>query len=272
MGLREKAAATGALVVVFTLAAVPRAIATEFDQPTPQSVYRISPLLDTTAIVAGFAVGTLPYIWSDTLVTRDCPCPASEVNAFDRRAIGNDSAVFRMLANGALAVALVGPLAVNAVVLDDHRAWLEDFVVFVEAQAINTALTTASKFAFQRPQPTVYDPGGPDETTDSMMYLSFWSGHTSAVFTAMGTAAFTVGKRYGIWAAPYVATLAFGAGTGISLILAGGHFPTDVFAGAAAGALVGTVIPWLHVRRDRRVSLLPWRLTGGAGIALRGSL
>jgi membrane-associated phospholipid phosphatase len=67
-------------------------------------------------------------------------------------------------------------------------------------------------------------------------------------------------------------TVVYGAGVGIQLVLSGGHFPTDVIVGAAAGTLVGTMVPWLHLRSEGRLSFLPWGLTGGAGIAVRGVL
>jgi membrane-associated phospholipid phosphatase len=271
MGLLHNAAAAATLAAV-TLATAPDAIAAEFEQDRASSIYRISPLVDGLVIAAGVLGGGLPYLWRDSLVDLDCPCDRNDVNAIDRRAIGNDSPFFTQASSVTLGLALAVPLVLDYFALDDRWVWLEDAVVFTEAVTTNIALTTAMKFGVQRPQPTVYDPGGPGNTDDPLKYLSFYSGHTSVVFAALSTASFTVGKRYDSWALPYVVTFVAGAGVGLQLVLSGGHFPTDVIAGAVAGTLVGTAVPWLHLRSERRLSVLPWGQPGAAGIGVRGML
>jgi membrane-associated phospholipid phosphatase len=272
MSLFHKAAAAVALAAVTSLATASEAIAAEFEEDRSSSVYRISPLVDGVVIAVGALGGGLPYLWRESIIEQDCPCDRNQVNAFDRPAIGNDSTFFTHASSVSLGLALAVPLVLDYLVLDDRWVWLEDAVVFTEAVMINIALTTAVKFSVQRPQPTVYDPDGPGNINDPLKYLSFYSGHTSVVFAALSTTSFTAGKRYGIWALPYIVTVVYGAGVGTQLVLSGGHFPTDVIVGAAAGTLVGTVVPWLHLRSEDRLSLLPWGLTGGAGIAVRGLL
>ena len=228
--------------------------------------------MDGLVIAAGVLGGGLPYLWRDSLVDPDCPCDRNDVNAIDRPAIGNDSPFFTHASSVTLGLALAVPLVLDYFALDDQWVWLEDAVVFTESVTTNLGLVTAVKFGVQRPQPTVYDPGGPGNTDDPLKYLSFYSGHTSTAFAALSTASFTVGKRYDSWALPYAVTFVAGAAVGVQLVLSGGHFPTDVFAGAVAGTLVGTAVPWLHLRSEGSLSLFPWGLTGGAGLGVRGVL
>jgi membrane-associated phospholipid phosphatase len=272
MGLLQRAALAATLAGLTAPAVVPDALAREVDEKPWPSIYRISPLVDALVIGAGALGGGLPYLWRDDLVGQDCPCDRNEVNPFDRRVIGNYSQVIANASDVSLVLALALPLLANYLVLDDGSVWLEDAVVFTQAVTTNLLLTAVAKFVVQRPQPTVYEPGGPRVTGDAMMYLSFYSGHTSVVFTALSAASFTVGKRYGRWALPWLVTLVYGAGVGAQLVLSGGHFPTDVIVGAAAGTLVGTVVPWLHLRPERRLGLLPWGVTRGGGLAIHGLL
>jgi membrane-associated phospholipid phosphatase len=49
----------------------------------------------------------------------------------------------------------------------------------------------------------------------------------------------------------YAAAVAAGSGIGLTRILAGKHFPSDVLVGAAAGTASGLLIPWLHLYKPR---------------------
>ena len=57
-----------------------------------------------------------------------------------------------------------------------------------------------------------------------------------------------VGRRW-MWTVAGVVAIAGASITGISRILAGQHFPSDVLVGAAIGALTGWVVPAVH-RQD----------------------
>lgn len=267
MGLLENAAA---LATVTTLAVAPAAIAAEPAERSPLSVYEISPVVDGVITVVSALGGAAPYVWAEAIIDERCPCDRAEVNDLDRPTIGNDNQTIMTAATISVSLALAAPIVADYFLVKDRWVWLEDFVVMAQAVAINTALTTAVKFGVQRPQPNVYDPGGPVVVQNSENYLSFYSGHTSVAFAGLSTAAFTAGQRYGRWVLPYLVTAVAGAGVGLQTIFAGRHFPSDVIVGALAGTLVGTVVPWLHLRSDRRLSLAPWGASGSAGIAIRG--
>jgi len=125
-----------------------------------------------------------------------------------------------------------------------------DLLMLAESNLLCGGITQLSKGLFQRPRPFVYrsDPAGKPLGRDA--FRSFISGHTSAAFNGAVLAGVVYSKRHPgsasrktVWAAG----LTLAAATGTCRVLAGRHFPTDVLAGAAAGALTGWLIPKLHL-------------------------
>ena len=127
-------------------------------------------------------------------------------------------------------------------------------IVFVETLAVNAALTAIAKVAAQRPLPLTYE-GSPDYVGRARGYRSFWSGHASRTAAALTASAWTLRWRYGERGWPWVVAGVTTAAVGVERVAAGRHFPTDVAAGAAAGFVVGTLVPWMHLQRRGRVAL-----------------
>jgi membrane-associated phospholipid phosphatase len=221
----------------------------------PRSVYRVSLAIDLPlSAAAGLAV-LLPYALSEPLIDERCPCDPAEINAFDRRAVGNRSLAAAWASDVTVGVSLLTPLVLDALALRAGRALFEDLLVFVEAIAINGALVTGAKYISQRPLPRTYEgqasliesPGG---------YRSFYSGHTSIVFTALTATAMTARLRYGERYWPWLVALGVGTSVAVERVADGRHFASDVIIGAAAGTLVGVLVPWLHARVPERQGAL----------------
>jgi membrane-associated phospholipid phosphatase len=151
------------------------------------------------------------------------------------------------------------------------KAFFQDAVVYAQSLALTGALTAAVKAATRRPRPRAYA-GDPKALEDVHAYRSFFSGHTSLTFAALTTSAWTIRLRYGEQVWPWIVTGLVGASVGAERVLSGSHFPTDVLAGAIAGAAIGTAVPLLHDRSrggagDRAAAtLVPTRY----GFALSG--
>jgi undecaprenyl-diphosphatase len=147
------------------------------------------------------------------------------------------------------------------------QAGLVDAIIYSETAALTLALTNVVKMAVRRPRPQTYaaaeahkdDPMWSNSSTDSA--LSFFSGHAS-MLAALGAAAtylaFARSKsRVRPWITLALAT-SLTAFVSVERVRAGKHFPTDVIAGAFAGAGIGVVVPHLHRTADvqqRRVWL-----------------
>lgn len=159
---------------------------------------------------------------------------------------------------GAVGFAAIDPILSG--VRERHlQTGLVDFIIYAQSIAITWGVTNLAKIAVRRPRPVAYidadlhkdDPNYSNSSTDSA--LSFFSGHasmTAAVTTTATYLAFT--RSPGSWR-PWV-TLGVGtavtAFTAYERVRAGAHFPTDVIAGAVAGAGIGIIVPHIHRSED----------------------
>jgi len=130
-------------------------------------------------------------------------------------------------------------------------------VIFAEAWYLTSALTAVSKQVALRPRPYAYtEPKGrPDDSS------SFFSGHASSTAVAAFTAARLIDLQRDLPTAAriglYGGATALSLGVGSLRVAAGMHFPTDVLAGAAAGAVVGIAIPTLHSVKRVSITVAP---------------
>jgi membrane-associated phospholipid phosphatase len=213
----------------------------------PPSVYHVSPAVDIPVMIgAGLAV-TVPYLNAGRLIKPKCPCDPRKVNAFDRGAIGNKSAIGKTLSDVSVGVVMIAPLVFDAVDIGMTEVWWEDAVVFAQTLAVNGALVTAAKFIVKRPLPRTYA-GDPSLIDRPEGYRSFYSGHTSLVFAGLAASAMTIRLRYGEQTWPWIVTALVGSSVAVERVADGRHFPTDVLAGTIMGTAVGIVVPWLHSR------------------------
>ena len=129
--------------------------------------------------------------------------------------------------------------------------------MIIEAYLISGLLTEGFKIGIQRPRPLTYDkPAGDPRLDVTDNYLSFYSAHTSGVFSAGMAYASTYARHHpdsNLRYAAYGAVVLTGTYIGTLRVLAGKHFPTDVAAGAVFGSAVGLAWPALH----------DWTLFGG---------
>jgi undecaprenyl-diphosphatase len=166
-------------------------------------------------------------------------------------------------------------------------AALVDATLYSEAIAFSWGLTNLAKIGFRRPRPIAYiereraiqggqDPATYNNTsTDSS--LSFYSGHTAITASVSATATYLAFARSPHTMRPW-ATLA-GAVTltsfvAVERVRSGAHFPTDVLAGALAGAGIGMLVVHLHrydseTRRPVWLGAMP--VEGGGGVMAGGS-
>ena len=131
-------------------------------------------------------------------------------------------------------------------------------VLYVESNALNYGGTEFVKHVVKRTRPLAYN--NEVELEDKMKKStrkSFFSGHTSFSATNCFFAAKVFSDYYpeSKWK-PLVWALALSvpAWTGIERIAAGKHFPTDVIAGYAFGALCGYFVPHMHLKNKKTIN------------------
>jgi len=127
-----------------------------------------------------------------------------------------------------LAALLVGTAAVGVFAPGEGRDGAEERWTIGETFAVDLAATEVLKIAVGRRRP------------DSGSRVSFASGHASMAFAAATLIDRNSGHGLGIPA--YVLAVA----TGVSRVESRRHFPSDVFVGAALGALTAGIVDALH--------------------------
>ena len=214
-----------------------------------ESLYEVHPITDSV-LITGTALGALvPELFASHLVNPRCPCPATEVNGFDRPVIGNHSHAADVVSDLTLGLSLGGPLLLDALLVGWSEPLKEDAIVYAETLAVTGALVSGTKFLVQRPIPRVYA-GDPTLMKQSEGYLSFYSGHTTMAFSALSAAAVTSNLRYhtGVW--PWLITGALGTSVAAERVLAGRHFYSDVIVGGVIGTAIGIANPLIHEKRS----------------------
>jgi membrane-associated phospholipid phosphatase len=183
-------------------------------------------------------------------------CSSVGLNALDKLTAGYYSAGWSTASDFEL-YGLGAAAAVLLVADEGVLNTLNDAVVIGEATLSATAVASIMTLAAGRPRPFLYgDPAFPDgfkaplnvrNSADAS--LSFLSSHTAEAF-AIATSLFVAERRLhpGTRRAPLVlgAGLAIASMIGVSRVMAGYHFITDVVGGAVVGSSVGVLVASVH--------------------------
>ncbi|HYQ44766.1 MAG TPA: phosphatase PAP2 family protein [Polyangiaceae bacterium] len=231
--------------------------------PKGRTTFDIDPIADSAmiAVSLGFA-GTLAAINSTGEIRPQQISPNFETShllGIDRGAVTQTPDP-----NAGTRSSIAGAVVIGYAVLDpilsgvrEHsvQTGLADAFMYAESISFTLAMTNMVKIAVRRPRPIAYieanahkdDPSYSNSDTDSA--LSFFSGHAAMTATISSTATYLAFARSPHSARPWI-TLIAGVGlttfVSVERVRAGQHFPTDVIAGAVAGAGIGLVVPHLH--------------------------
>jgi membrane-associated phospholipid phosphatase len=232
--------------------------------PVGRATFDVDPIADTGIIVlaSGFAL-VLELINSTGEIRPQQIAPdfkPQNLIGIDRASItAKPSASAGSLSNlglgAAVAFALVDPFVSG---LREHsvQTGLVDAMLYAESASLTLGFTDMVKLAVRRPRPGAYidahgDPDYQNPNTDSA--LSFFSGHASMTATIGATATYLAFTRSPHTARPWITFAIATAATAfvsVERVQAGKHFPTDVLAGAVAGAGIGVIVPHLHRTED----------------------
>lgn len=215
--------------------------------------------VDVPVMVVSAVIGAA-WLLSDEVSPPACAplCDRARLAPFDRFAAGRYDEDFTLASDVSVGVLLA---ASAGLVL--FEAGAAELAIAAEAVLLSAALTVTTMYAMRRPRPFLYGEDAPlGDRERGNAGMSFPSGHTANAFAA-------VAAMFAIWhahrpgsAAPYWALAiggALAAFVGVSRIVAGDHFPSDVLAGALIGSAIGWAVPELH--RTRSLMLTP--TTGG---------
>ena len=218
-------------------------------------------------------------------------CDPQRINPLDRLSIGSHSQAARTASDVFLGINLGLPFVLDFFDVlgtrprDGWRGYGTDVLVLAEVFAVNASLNALFKYAVRRSRPLVYDPDPEaftaEERSDPDAALSFYSGHSSFSFSMATAYSYLFMRRHPgsklvipVW----VISEGLAATTAALRVVAGKHFVTDVLTGAAVGAAIGVLIPYLHARilperiaalsGQQRFSVSPQVFLGGGGLLL----
>ena len=225
--------------------------------PTARRPYRLHPSLDTAVVLSGASIwlGT-EFMYREVIPLGRCPCDPAILNDLDRPTAGLSVPNVTVLSNVATGLLLTLPAVLDA--FDVWRSggsvpeWIEDTLVLGEALVVGGAVSAMFKVMYQRPRPSAYGADPEDARfSDPNTYQSFYSLSTTEIVTAaiVGSTTYALRHPRGPWRWIYLGTAGtLAAGFGLSRVLTGKHFPTDVLAATAVGSLIGLLVPLLHER------------------------
>jgi membrane-associated phospholipid phosphatase len=253
------------------------------------------PLFDGALTIAGFGFsGLLTLVLSTGEIRPAAPnVGADQLLSFDRAAVTqtidkNAGTYSDIGLYSAVGFAVLDPILSGF--RDGWDAALVDGFMYAESISIALTLTDLTKIAVRRPRPIDYvncpaktTPTGtvpstnPGCETSTDLGLSFFSGHAATVAAIGGTATYLAFVRSPGTPRPWITLGVATALTGFvsyERVRSGQHFPTDVIAGAMAGAAVGIAVPHLHRHQEEAptvwVGVEP--LPGGGALSLQGRL
>jgi membrane-associated phospholipid phosphatase len=212
------------------------------------SVPEADPVIDGAITLGSGSAAAALFFLHPVLVDPTCPCEERNVNALDRPTTANEWVIGEPLADAVLMLAVALPLVASAVEAEHWVDLLNDCLLVLESAALASLATQIAKTAVARPYPYMYERTlTAEQLGDGDNYASFWSGHTAVAMAAGTSFTALAWKRHSKlrWLG-LVATPIFAAAAGSLQLSAGNHFPTDLAAGAAAGALIGLLDIWLH--------------------------
>jgi membrane-associated phospholipid phosphatase len=259
--------------------------------PPGRPTFAVDPVADGAIIAgsAGFA-GILDLINGTGEVRPQQISPTfdrSSLLGIDRGAISqNVDSNARTFSNigifAAIGYAVLDPI-LSGVREQNVQSGIVDAVIYAEAITMTWGVTNLAKMAVRRPRPQAYidaaahkgDPNYSNSNTDSS--LSFFSGHASITASISATATYLAFVRSPHSARPWV-TLGLGTAlttfVSVERVRGGAHFPTDVIAGAIAGAGIGVIVAHVHRTEDvkqRRVWVgFSPESAGGGSVQLGG--
>jgi membrane-associated phospholipid phosphatase len=150
-------------------------------------------------------------------------------------------------------------------------------LIYGETHALNLFVTVTTKLAARRPRPYTHSPDPRIQEFADLeggdAYVSFFSGHSSASFTAAtaGSLLFAARSddlyaRHTLWGLDFIM-----AGiTAQMRVLGGRHYRTDIWTGMAVGIGVGVLVPWLHDVDFSRVHASELMVAGAATAVTMG--
>ena len=230
-------------------------------------VYKVNYLLDVPITAGGYITGMIGIDLLRDRKPRDMSIipylNPKDVWWFDRGAARQDpdkSSRYLSRSNTLMRTFMFAPglMFLDREVRDN---WITYTMLYLEAQAINSAAYAVGAGTVRRMRPIMYNPDvSMDVKLGTNTTNSFFSGHTSVVATSTF---FMVTVYYDLHPEARNKMLWYGMASvppaiaGYFRYRAGKHFPTDIMTGFAVGAMTGILVPEWHKVNGGRFCVYP---------------
>jgi membrane-associated phospholipid phosphatase len=232
------------------------------------SVYKLNPLITVPIIIGGFVTNYygIRYLKSKPGIDSAdvAKLTPADVNAFDRGASKQnpaDAAGYMKASDIGLTAIVLTPLFLLA-----DKNPRKDFVriglIYLETMSVMSNAYSWGVGNLNRKRPYVFNTNESfTRRTRPGSFNSFYAGHPAACaastfFLVKVFHDYHPGSKLTPWL--YGAALIPPLGVAYCRYKAGMHFPTDIIAGIAAGAFLGTIIPQLHKKKgNKKMSFYP---------------
>lgn len=237
--------------------------------------FRVERKWDLMTIGGGAALGAAGLIIYSAMepLTPDeiSSLDLDDVNSFDRNAVNpyREARAADVLRSSSFLLPLAFLANENS-----REDWKTLGVLWVETMALDLGINGFIKSTVRRTRPYAYEPDTPmDRKTSRDARVSFYSGHASTTaancfFVARVFHEYLESRsaKILVWTGAAV----YPALTGYLRVDSGHHWPTDVITGYAVGALIGYLVPQLHLSlRDGDISVRPVSDSRGTGLVLK---
>jgi membrane-associated phospholipid phosphatase len=199
----------------------------------------------------------------------------ANVNWFDRPVISNPVGGYARALKHSDLLLNASILSPALLALDKRirKDWLDLLSMYMLTHAINNTIYVSTVGLVRRTRPLVYNPDLPlEHRIGKNKTNSFYSGHVSNAAASTFFIVKVLTDYHEIKGWPRI--LLYGAAAvppalvGHYRIQAGRHFRTDVITGLVVGAASGIMVPELHRRKSKRMSITPYYSSSASGIAI----
>ncbi|MFL5730260.1 MAG: phosphatase PAP2 family protein [Cytophagaceae bacterium] len=232
------------------------------------SVYKLNPWVTVPVIVGGFVTNYYGILHLKAKPGLDSATVAqlspADVNRFDRGASRQDPAVadkFMKASDIGLTAIVLTPVFLLAD-KNPRKDFTRISLIYLETMSIMANAYSWGVGNLNRKRPYVFNTEESfKRRTRAGSFNSFYAGHPAACaastfFIVKVFHDYHPGSKLTPWL--YGAALIPPLGVAYCRYKAGMHFPTDIIAGIAAGAFIGTIVPHLHKKKgDKKLSLYP---------------
>ncbi len=252
-GALQRVVALTGLVAILSLSRSVRADESEPKRPAFELRPGIDlPIMGVSAVIAG------SWLLRNEFAPPTCAptCDRARVDKFDRWAAGRYDPAMRTASDIGV-FAILGASAITLFADEGFSRGGSDTLVIGEAILASNALATTMMWATRRARPFSYGTSAPlERRLEGNAAMSFFSGHTAASFASVIGLHRALHALHPNASSPWIALglgLSAASFVGVSRMLAGDHFPTDVLAGAATGIAFGYLVPSAHEWKVRPI-------------------